>query len=33
MGYGNGSIDGYVFEDLEVLGYELHPAIRAAVAG
>ena len=26
------SIDGYEFEDLEVLGYEHHPAIRAAVA-
>ena len=27
-----GSIDGYEYEDLEVLGYEHHPAIRAAVA-
>ena len=26
------SIDGYAYEDLEVVGYEHHPAIRAAVA-
>jgi thymidylate synthase len=26
------SIDGYEYEDLEVVGYEHHPAIRAAVA-
>jgi thymidylate synthase len=26
------SIDGYEYEDLEIVGYEHHPAIRAAVA-
>jgi thymidylate synthase len=26
------AIDGYVFEDFELVGYEPHPHIKAAVA-